>query len=103
MRPKVRARSLRIEALEQRQLLTSASLSATGLLKITDISGDDQILLRRLNDHISIVGMKASWLASKVNSIEVAVSGGDDFVSLTSMANGGNQALGKLVNVQCNG
>src|SRR5262249_50475601 len=100
--PKLRARRLAIEPLEKRQLLTSgitAAINSAGVLSILGTDGDDTIRVRQTAGHIMIAGVNAAWMANRVKSIDISLGGGNDFVSLASRANGGNQTLNKHVTV----
>src|SRR5262249_46793438 len=53
---------------------------------------------------ISIAGFKTSWLDSRVRAINInlgssGAAGGNDYVSLNSLANGGTFALDKLISI----
>jgi hypothetical protein len=97
-----RARRVSIEALETRQLLTSgitAALNSAGVLAIVGSNGNDQVRVRQTSGNITVAGVNASWLASRVTAIDFTTGGGSDYISLASMANGGNQALNKRATV----
>jgi Ca2+-binding RTX toxin-like protein len=80
----------------------TASLSSTGLLSIDGSGRNDQIIVRQVNNMISIDGTKiqvgsslaASVAAAKVQKILVQASGGNDLIRLDSQDYGG-QALVK--------
>ncbi|HTQ37670.1 MAG TPA: SdrD B-like domain-containing protein [Pirellulales bacterium] len=99
-------RHSRIETLESRQVPATgitASLSA-GVLSITGTPHSDNILISETNGMISIFGLSKSWNAAQVNSLNIKLgtsgkAGGNDYVSLNSVANGGNQILAKNVTV----
>ena len=96
-------RSFRFESLEPRRVLATgitAAINAAGLLTVTGSDdGNDQLLFRKTNSTISIAGVDGAWSATKVKSISMILNGGNDFVSLDSKANGGNQTLGESVRV----
>src|SRR5262249_52029815 len=88
-----------VERLEERTLLAShltASLSG-GLLRIQGTSHGDQIIVREINNRISVAGVsirvgghrRASVSASSVRRIEVNGLGGNDTIDLDSKAHGG--------------
>ena len=77
----------------------TASLSKTGVLMVYGTTGDDQLKFRQTNNVISIVGVSGAWTTTQVKSISVYLQGGNDSVSLASLANGGKQALAEVVTV----
>src|SRR6476646_800859 len=94
------ARALRFETLEPRRVLTNgivASLAANGVLNVIGTGGDDQCLFHETSGTISIAGVSGAWQASKIKSIHIDLAGGNDFISLNSAANGGNQAIRKAL------
>jgi hypothetical protein len=70
------------------------------VLNVVGTESDDNICFERTNKTITIDGVDGSWTAKQVKSIVVDLRGGDDFVSLDSLANGGNQALKEKVTIQ---
>ena len=68
-------------------------------LRVTGTDLDDQIAFVRTGSTISIVGVSGSWTARQVKSIVVDLKGGDDRVSLDSLANGGDKALKEHVTI----
>src|SRR5690348_12764821 len=98
-----------LECLEERTLLTaqlSASLSS-GLLRIEGSAYADTIVVREINNRISVDGVKisvagrgqASVSAASVSRIEVFGNGGNDRIFLNSQAVRGQQALTRPVTV----
>jgi uncharacterized protein YkwD len=98
-----------LECLEERTLLTaqlSASLSS-GLLRIEGSAYADTIVVREINNRISVDGVKisvagrglASVSAAAVSRIEVFGNGGNDRIFLNSQAVRGQQALTRPVTV----
>ncbi len=75
----------------------TASLDATGALNVVGSDGDDQFLFRKIGKQISIEGVDGSWSSSSVKSIVIDLEGGDDFVSLHSLENGGTKKLKEKV------
>lgn len=78
----------------------TASLNSLGMLTIGGTDAADQIRLRQSTGRISISGYTGSWLATSVNSISIDLKGGDDYVSLDSIRNGGTQTLAERVTVK---
>jgi hypothetical protein len=72
-------------------MAVTASLNSFGVLNVVGSSGNEQVNFRQHNGTISVSGVGGSWAASRVNAILVDLKGGDDSVSLKSLANGGNQ------------
>jgi hypothetical protein len=96
------SRALQFESLERREVMAAgitAALHAGGVLTVTGTSGDDQIAFHQSGKLISINDVIGFWSASKVKSIIVDLGGGDDLVSLDSLANGGTQKLHEKVTV----
>ena len=98
-----------LECLEDRTLMAAqltASLSS-GLLRINGTDHADTIVVREINHHISVDGVKisvngraeASVSDSAVGRIEVFGNGGDDRIFLNSQAVRGQQAITKPVTV----
>jgi hypothetical protein len=105
-----RHRRVRFETLEQRQVLAASIVGSFsyGILTITGTTQSDNILVSETNGHISIFGVTKTWTASKVSAISIKLgtagkAGGNDYVSLNSIANGGNQTLAKKIAVTSNG
>lgn len=97
---KFRPRSLKIEPLEARELMAvTASLSGAGVLTVTGSNSNDVVNFLQKNSRITIKDVSGSWTATEVKSIVVNLQGGDDVVSLASMANGGSEALSELVTI----
>ncbi len=85
-----RSRSLQFEQLEPRRVM-AAGVTATftgGVLKVTGTDGADNIQFIQGNGLIGVVGIYNAWSASQVKSISVELKGGDDRVSLDSVAYG---------------
>ena len=77
-----------------------ASLNAAGVLNVVGTAGDDHLYLRQIGKDVSIEGVSGSWSTSKVKSIAVDLrDGGNDYISINSLANGGNKALKEQVTV----
>lgn len=76
----------------------AAALSG-GVLTVTGTNAADSLQFIRKNDVLSIKGVVGTWAAASVQSIAVYLQDGTDTVSLVSLANGGNQALGIAVTV----
>ena len=88
--------------LDNATLNLSSSINATissGVLTITGTNAADNILLRQSSGKIFVSGLSGSWAVSKVKSIVINLQDGDDYVSLDSLANGGNQVLSRAVTV----
>ncbi len=99
---KISPRRLQFETLEAREVMAAgitASLSS-GVLTVNGNDSDNAINFKQTSGKISIVGVSGSWAATKVNSIVVDLRGGNDTVSLNSLANGGKQALAEFVTVK---
>ena len=62
-------------------------------LTVTDSEGDDNIVLRQSSNSFTIQDVSGSWLAAEVTSLVMDLRGGNDYVSLDSAGNGGDQAL----------
>ncbi len=77
----------------------SSVLSSAGVLTITGTNGADNLQFVRTSNRISLKGFATTWAAASVKSIVVYLQAGADRVSLDSLANGGNQALGIAVTV----
>jgi Calpain family cysteine protease len=73
---------------------------SAGVLTVTGTNGNDSIKFLRKNNVITIAGVAGSWSALSVTSLVVNLQNGNDTVSLNSLANGGNQALGIAVTVR---
>ena len=71
----------------------------SGVLTVTGTNGNDNLRFAQVNGKIYISGVAGAFKASKVSSIVVRLQGGDDTVSLDSLANGGNQTLAKFVTI----
>jgi hypothetical protein len=82
-----------LESLERRDLLTSAILQANGLLAITGTDRNDTIMVRQINNRITVDGVSGNWSASQVRGISVNARGGDDMVLLNSERGQGQQAI----------
>jgi hypothetical protein len=99
---KSKSRRSQFETLERRDVMTgvTAALSSTGVLNVTGTASADQINFRQSSNVISISGVNGSWTAAQVKAIVVDVRGGNDTVSLNSLANGGNQALAEYFTIK---
>jgi hypothetical protein len=97
-----RARRLEFETLERREVLAAgvtASLDALGVLRVVGTDGADQILFKRASGMVSINDVAGAWSSSSVKSIVVDLRGGNDHVSLDSIANGGTKKLNEKVSI----
>jgi hypothetical protein len=93
-----RSRRLQFESLESRQMMAvTASLNSFGVLNVVGTSENEEVNFRQYNGMISVSGIGAAWAASRVNTILVDLKGGDDTVSLNSLAGGGNQKIAENV------
>ncbi len=98
-----RNRFLTIERLEPREVLAAsvtATLSSGGNLKVIGTDHDDNILFRQGGGKISIANVSKSWSVNKVKSITIDLKGGDDYVSLNSVANGGARNMWVPVSIR---
>ncbi len=77
----------------------TATLSNSGVLTIADTSASDRIVFHQSAGQISIDGISGSWTTTKVKSVVVSLSDGNDFISLDSLANGGTQTFKKKTTV----
>ncbi len=65
-----------------------------GVLTVTGTSGDDDLRFLQSNGWFGLQGGVIGWYsASTVQSVVINLGGGDDYVSLASLSNGGQQAL----------
>jgi SdrD B-like domain len=96
-----RPRSLQYEVLEPRQVMTAGVTAAltSGVLHVSGTDAADNIAFRQVNGKISIVGVSGSWSTTKVKSVSVSALGGNDSISLDSVANGGNRHLSRNVTI----
>src|SRR5262245_51903449 len=78
--------------------MTTATLAGS-MLSVIGTDFNDQINFQQTNGAITIQGVSGAWVAKKVKSIVVDLRGGDDFVSLASLSNGGNQNLATNITV----
>jgi hypothetical protein len=87
--------SLQFETLEPRQVMAAGVLASlsSGVLNLTGTNLADSIAIRQGSKKISIAGVSGSWSATKVMSIAVQLQGGNDYISLDSVANGGAKVL----------
>jgi hypothetical protein len=99
---KSRSRRLQYEALESREMMavTGTFNRKSGALTITSNDAADTVNFKQIGSTISVNGASGSWSASKVKSIVVNLNGGDDTVSLNSLANGGNAWIAEKVTVR---
>jgi hypothetical protein len=115
---KSRPRSSQFETLERRDVMTgvTAALSAAGVLTVTGTSGTDHVSVLRTGNNVSVNGLTPvttggkhhkvtaappnTWTTTQVKSIVVDLKNGNDVISLDSLSNGGNQALGVPVIVK---
>lgn len=85
-----------LEGLEDRQLLAaSASLLPGGVLRVTGTNAADTIVVRQVNNQISVDGARGAFPVSRVSRVEVNALGGDDRVFLNSEAVRGQQPLAR--------
>lgn len=85
-----------VETLEDRNLMAAgitASLTADGILAVTGTEKNDTIVVRQMNNRISVVGVEGSWNASDVKLLAVDARGGNDTVLLNSQALPWQQAI----------
>src|SRR4051794_27512801 len=83
----------RVETLEDRCVLSTASLQG-GVLTILGTNAADTIVVREMNNtQIRIDGIKTTFAASKVQQIVVDGKGGNDKILLNSEACKGQRAL----------
>jgi hypothetical protein len=105
------SRCAQFETLERRDVMTgvTAALSSAGVLTVTGTTGNDQVSFLRTGNNIRVNGLAPTnsgtavpntWTTTQVKSIVVDVKTGNDVVSLDSLSNGGNQALGVAVTVK---
>ena len=80
-------------------MAVTASLSGAGVLTVTGSNSNDVVNFLQRNSRISIKDVSGSWTAAEVKSIVVNLQGGDDAVSLASIANGGSEAMSEFVTV----
>ena len=100
---KKQPRRMQFETLEPRQVMAAgitASLTSGGVLNVIGTDSADQIQFKQVGKYLSINGVSGSWTETKVKSIFVDLKGGDDYVSLASLANGGNKALNEKITVK---
>ena len=94
-RPGRSRRRLSFEGLEPRQVL-AGGLTATlanGVLAITGTEQADTIVVRQIDNRLSIDGLSGSYAVNQVNRIAVNALGGDDVVNLDSGALSGQQPI----------
>ena len=71
-----------------------------GVVTITCTNNNDTLrFLKAWNGYITIQGRTDAWLAAQVTSIVIHLNGGDDIISLDSLANSGSFALGVPVTI----
>jgi hypothetical protein len=88
------------ERLEDRALMTaglSAALTSSGVLSIVGTSGNDTIAIHSSGSQLSIDGVKGTFNAALVKSVDIDGRGGNDAINL-SIANG-NKALAVPVTI----
>ena len=78
----------------------TAALNSSGVLNVVGTDADDQLHFSKTSGYVSIDGVSDSWAAKKVTSIIVDLGDGNDFVSLDSFANGGQQKLKEKVKIR---
>ena len=94
-------RSLQYEPLEARQMMAvSATLTPSGVLNIYGSKKADQVYLNQTNGYISVGGTNQVFAASQISSIYIDMGKKNDVVSLNSLANGGNEAIGEYTVVK---
>jgi len=84
------------ESLEQRQMMATgltASLGDDGVLAITGTEQADNIIVRQIDDRISVDGLSDSHEVRKIERIVVDARGGDDTVNLDSGSVSGQEAI----------
>jgi hypothetical protein len=86
-------RPLLVEPLEDRSLPTTAALAA-GVLTVTGTPGPDTIIVRRINNVISVDGTGLAAAAAQVTRIVVDAGAGNDRIYLNSQDTPGQQPLG---------
>lgn len=100
------SRLSRVEALERREMMAAnlmADLYSNGVLRIEGTERSDTIVVRQINNQISVDGINirfngsnvARVNASQVSSIDVIALGGDDKIWLNSDSVRGQQHLNK--------
>ena len=102
-RRKKQPRRMQFETLEPRQVMAAgitASLTSGGVLNVMGTDSADQIQFKQVGKYLSINGVSGTWTETKVKSIFVDLKGGDDFVSLASLYNGGNKAIAEKFTVK---
>ncbi|HEY1380848.1 MAG TPA: hypothetical protein VGF55_28865, partial [Gemmataceae bacterium] len=91
--PAARRRPLLLELLEDRSVPSATASFAAGTLSVTGSAGNDTIVVRRVNDVISVDGTAVKVAAGLLRQIVVDGGAGDDLIRLDSEALGG-QPLG---------
>jgi hypothetical protein len=88
----IRGRSLRLEALEKRDMMAVTGLTTSfsgGVLTINGTDKADVINIRQAFGWVGVDGVNARWSNQQITSIVVNVKGGNDVVTLYSL----NEAL----------
>ena len=102
-RRKKQLRRMQFETLEPRQVMAAgitASLTSGGVLNVIGTDAADQFQFKQVGKNLSINGVSGTWTETKVKSIFVDLKGGDDYVSLASLANGGNKAFAEKFTIK---
>ncbi len=73
--------TLRVEALEAREVLTTAAL-AGGVLTVTGTDAAEAIAVRSTNGQISVTGVSPTFSVAGVSRIDVRALGGDDVIDV---------------------
>ena len=81
--------------------ITATLTGSTLTVNCTD--RNDQVKFLQLNNRIAIVNVSGSWAGVRREFDRGQPWGGDDFVSLTSTANGGNQGLAENFTIRTGG
>jgi hypothetical protein len=87
-------RPLLLELLEDRALPAVAATFADSVLSVTGTPAADTIVVRRVNDIITVDGTKVAVPARQVIQIRVDAGAGNDTIRLNSQDTPGQQALG---------
>ncbi len=93
---------LRLEWLENRDMMTTglaAMLGAAGQLNIS-AKGGSSIMVREVNNQISVDGVAGTIAASSVKSITINCDGGADTILLNSASVKGQQALAVPITIK---